>query len=74
MHAQSLQSIINIPDNIIESRWETDSEKGRIRSAFMIGEVNLPEFLDSMYKEFMHDQHTDDGLSALEDDVRSLVS
>ena len=41
----------------------TDSEKGRIRSAFMIGEVNLPEFLDSMYKEFMHDQHTDDGVS-----------
>ena len=34
MHAQSLQSIINIPDNIIESRWETDSEGNRSLNYF----------------------------------------
>ena len=41
----------------------SDAEKGRLRSAFMIGSVDIREFLDTPHKEFMVHQRTDSGIA-----------
>lgn len=41
----------------------SDGEKGRIRSAFMIGEIDLADYLDTWHGDFMLHQRTDDGIS-----------
>lgn len=41
----------------------SDAEKGRLRSAVMIGSVDVREFLDAPHKEFMLHQRTDSGIA-----------
>ena len=38
----------------------TDYEKGRIRTIYMLGDIDLPTFINSRQKEFMKQQRTDE--------------